>query len=91
MNRAAQALGRLGGKVRSAAKAAAAKANGKLGGRPRTKNPAAVAIGKLSRGHPKTYSAEELAIRTRRLEAARRKLAEIRKDQRNQSCGIRSR
>jgi hypothetical protein len=35
MNRAAQQLGRLGGKVKSAAKAAAAKENGKRGGRPK--------------------------------------------------------
>jgi len=35
MNRAAQQLGRLGGKKTSEAKAAAAKANGAKGGRPR--------------------------------------------------------
>ena len=35
MNRAAQKLGRLGGKKTSEAKAAAAKANGAKGGRPR--------------------------------------------------------
>ena len=34
-NQAAVELGRLGGKVKSAAKAAAARANGKLGGRPK--------------------------------------------------------
>jgi len=34
-NKAAQELGRLGGLVRSEAKARAARANGKLGGRPR--------------------------------------------------------
>lgn len=41
MNKHAQALGRLGGKVggksKSAAKAAAARENGKLGGRPKQK------------------------------------------------------
>lgn len=35
MNKAAQQLGRLGGKKTSEAKAAAAKANGAKGGRPR--------------------------------------------------------
>jgi hypothetical protein len=35
MNKAAQKLGRLGGKKTSEAKAAAAKANGAKGGRPR--------------------------------------------------------
>lgn len=35
MNRAAQQLGRLGGRKTSEAKAAAAKANGAKGGRPR--------------------------------------------------------
>ena len=35
MNKAAQQLGRLGGKATSEAKAAAARANGKLGGRPK--------------------------------------------------------
>lgn len=35
MNKAAQQLGRLGGKKTSEAKAAAAKANGKKGGRPK--------------------------------------------------------
>lgn len=35
MNRAAQQLGRLGGKKTSEAKAAAARANGNLGGRPK--------------------------------------------------------
>ena len=35
MNRAAQQLGRLGGKKTSEAKAIAARANGKLGGRPK--------------------------------------------------------
>ena len=35
MNRAAQALGRLGGESKSAAKIAASKSNGKRGGRPR--------------------------------------------------------
>lgn len=39
MNRAAQALGRLGGKAKSAAKAAASKSNGKLGGRPKKTKP----------------------------------------------------
>ena len=34
-NQAAVALGRIGGKVKSAAKAAAARRNGKLGGRPK--------------------------------------------------------
>jgi len=34
-NRAAVALGRKGGRVKSAAKAAAVRENGKLGGRPR--------------------------------------------------------
>ena len=34
-NQAAVELGRIGGKVKSAAKAAAARANGKLGGRPK--------------------------------------------------------
>lgn len=33
-NKAAQELGRLGGRARSEAKARAARANGKLGGRP---------------------------------------------------------
>ena len=37
MNRAAQALGRLGGKSKSAAKSAAAKSNAKLGGWPKGK------------------------------------------------------
>lgn len=40
MNKAAQQLGRLGGRKTSEAKAAAAKANGAKGGRPR-KNPKA--------------------------------------------------
>lgn len=35
MNKAAQQLGRLGGKVRSELKAAASRRNGALGGRPR--------------------------------------------------------
>jgi hypothetical protein len=35
MNKAAQALGRLGGKVRSTAKTLAARANAKLGGWPK--------------------------------------------------------
>lgn len=35
MNRAAQQLGRLGGKSTSEAKAAASRENGKLGGRPK--------------------------------------------------------
>lgn len=35
MNKAAQALGRLGGKVKSAAKTKAVRQNGKKGGRPR--------------------------------------------------------
>ena len=39
MNKAAQALGRLGGKAKSSAKAAAAKANGKRGGRPKKPKP----------------------------------------------------
>jgi len=39
MNRSAQALGRLGGQAKSAAKAAAAKENGKRGGRPKKKKP----------------------------------------------------
>jgi hypothetical protein len=38
MNRAAQSLGRLGGKAKSAAKIAAAKENGKRGGRPKKVN-----------------------------------------------------
>lgn len=37
MNLHAKALGKLGGKVKSEAKAAAARENGKKGGRPRTK------------------------------------------------------
>lgn len=37
MNRAAQALGRLGGKAQSEAKAAAARSNGAKGGRPKKK------------------------------------------------------
>jgi hypothetical protein len=37
MNRHAIALGRKGGKVKSAAKAAAARKNGKKGGRPKRK------------------------------------------------------
>lgn len=37
MNRAAQQLGRIGGKAKSAAKSAAAKENGKRGGRPKKK------------------------------------------------------
>lgn len=37
MNRAAQALGRLGGRKTSEAKAAAARENGKRGGRPKKK------------------------------------------------------
>lgn len=36
-SKAAAALGRLGGRVKSEAKASAARANGKLGGRPRKK------------------------------------------------------
>jgi hypothetical protein len=47
-NPAAVALGRLGGKIKTAAKAEAARRNGKLGGRPRknqkTKVEARVAI-----------------------------------------------
>jgi hypothetical protein len=35
MNKAAQELGRLGGRVKSRAKAAAARLNGRKGGRPR--------------------------------------------------------
>lgn len=35
MNKHAQALGRLGGKVKSEKKAIAARLNGKLGGRPK--------------------------------------------------------
>lgn len=38
-NRAAVALGRRGGKVKSEAKAAAARENGKRGGRPRKVTP----------------------------------------------------
>lgn len=38
-NKAAVALGRLGGKAKSAAKAEAARENGKKGGRPRKKPP----------------------------------------------------
>lgn len=38
-NPAAQTLGRLGGKVKSKAKAKAARDNGKLGGRPKRKKP----------------------------------------------------
>lgn len=41
MNRAAQALGRLGGKKKSETKAAAARRNGRLGGRPKKKTPSA--------------------------------------------------
>jgi hypothetical protein len=37
MNRAAQSLGRLGGRKTSEVKAAAARANGKRGGRPKKK------------------------------------------------------
>ena len=35
MNKAAQQLGRLGGRVKSKAKSTAARKNGKLGGRPK--------------------------------------------------------
>jgi hypothetical protein len=38
MNKAAQQLGRLGGKKTSEAKSAAARENGKLGGRPKKPN-----------------------------------------------------
>lgn len=38
-NKAAVALGRLGGSVKSEAKALAAKRNGKLGGRPKARKP----------------------------------------------------
>jgi hypothetical protein len=41
IQRAAVALGRLGGLARSAAKAKAARVNGKKGGRPRTARPVA--------------------------------------------------
>lgn len=39
MNKAAQELGRLGGKSTSEAKRLASRENGKLGGRPRKKKP----------------------------------------------------
>lgn len=38
MNKAAQQLGRRGGRVKSEAKAAAVRENGKKGGRPRKQN-----------------------------------------------------
>lgn len=55
MNKAAQQLGRLGGKATSEAKAAAARANGKLGGRP--KKPKRVAR-RSNKGQDPTYVAD---------------------------------
>ena len=54
-NPAAVALGRLGGKATSEAKAAAARANGKLGGRP--KKPKRVAR-RSNKGQDPTYVAD---------------------------------
>ena len=39
----------------------------------RGKNPAAVALGKLAKGHPKNFSREEIAKRVARLADARKK------------------
>jgi hypothetical protein len=44
MNKAAQALGRLGGQSKSAAKGEASKRNGKLGGRPKKPKPPVRAV-----------------------------------------------
>jgi len=43
-NKAAVTLGRLGGRVKSAAKTAAARANGRMGGRPRRHPPTSSAV-----------------------------------------------
>ena len=51
MNRAAQSLGRLGGKSKSAAKAAAAKENGKRGGRPKKLKPLIIEVVQVKKSH----------------------------------------
>jgi len=50
MNRAAQQLGRLGGKANTPAQNAARRENGKLGGRPKTKRVVRRANTELRRG-----------------------------------------